>query len=284
MRSVAALAVSAFVIVAIAETSAQRRRGSDNASQGAPVATNTILQNPDAYVGKPVTVSAGVEQVLSKTAFVIDQRRAVSATKVKPMGRPMLVIAPYLNAALDQKHYLLMRGQIVKFDPVAIAKAAPDYTLDLNPDAAAAFTGRPVLLATAVINSTYTDLAKKPIPPPTATDVALSAAMKSINPAFAALRTAAQDSKPDAAKESAAKLKAAFAEAAAIFDASKSPAAGRIREASGHASALETAAEAGRWEAAKAASGELNQMCQNCHAAYRERQDDGTFRLKSGAR
>jgi cytochrome c556 len=268
---------------ATATLGAQRRRGADNASQGAPVATNTILQNPDAYYGKSITVSAGIEQVLSRTAFVVDQRTAVSANEMRAAGQPLLVIAPYLNAALDLKHYLLLRGQVVKFDPAAIARLAPDYTLDLAPDLGAKFQGQPVLLATAVIDSTYIDLAKKPIPPPSATDVALSAAMKIINPALSSLRAAAQDAKPDAVKETAATLKAAFAEAAVLFDANKSPAAARAREAAGQIAAVESAAEAGNWDAAKAAAGTLNQSCQSCHTTYRERQEDGTFRLKRGS-
>ncbi|HKE84930.1 MAG TPA: hypothetical protein VKB50_14310, partial [Vicinamibacterales bacterium] len=263
--------------------SAQRRRGNDNTAQGAPVATNTILQAPDVFYGKVVTVSAGIEQVLSKTAFIVDQRKAVGATGVKPIGAPLLVIAPYLNASLDPKHYLTVRGQVVRFDPAAITRVAPDYTLDVPADAGSKFQGQPVLVATAVIDASFTDLAKKPIPPPTPTDVSLSVAMKAINPAFTAIRTAAQESKADVVAENAAKLKLAFAEAAAIFDASKNPAAARARDGITHITAIERAAVAGDWEGAKGSAALLNQLCQNCHAAYRERQDDGTFRLKEGS-
>ena len=42
-------------------------------SRGDPVATNVILQNPEAFYGKLITVSAGVEERLSMTAFVVDQ-------------------------------------------------------------------------------------------------------------------------------------------------------------------------------------------------------------------
>jgi hypothetical protein len=37
------------------------------------------------------------------------------------------------------------------------------------------------------------------------------------------------------------------------------------------------------WEAIKASTAVLNQACQNCHAVYRERVDDGTFRIKRGS-
>ena len=162
-RTSCAVAASVlFCAVTATPDAQQRRRGNDNASQGAPVATNTIRQNPDAYYGKPVTVTAAIEAVLSKTAFVLDQRRAVSATAVKAVGQPLLVIAPTLNALLDPKHYLMVRGQVVKFEPDAIARLVPEYTLDLPPEAGRKYLGQPVLLATAVIDSTYKDLAKKP--------------------------------------------------------------------------------------------------------------------------
>jgi len=273
---------SAVLLVTTATVSTQRRRGNDNASFGTPVATNMILEDPDAYVGKAVTVTAGLEQVLTKTAFVVDQRKVVSATQVKAIGHPLLVIAPYLNAPLDPKHYLLVRGQVMKFDPAAIAKAAPDYTLDLPPDARAKYAGQPMLLALGVIDSTYTDLGKKPIPPPTPTDLALSAAMKIVSPASTALRAASQDAKSDVAAEHIAKLKPAFAQIAATLDGlGQGAAAGRAREAAAQVSAIESAVASGNWEAATASAAALTQTCQSCHAAYRERQDDGTYRFRA---
>ncbi len=142
---------------------AQRRRA-DNASQGAPVATNTIVRNPDAYYGKLVTVSAGVEQVLSKTVFVVDQRKAAGAAQVKAVGTPVLVVAPYLAGELAQHKYLLIRGQVVKFGPEAMARAAADYTLDISPEVGAAYQGQPVLIATSVIDSKFKELSLKPPP------------------------------------------------------------------------------------------------------------------------
>ena len=154
----------AIVVAFPHDSNAQRRNRGDNSSFGAPVATNTVLANPDAYKGKPVTLSAGVEQVLSKTAFVIDQQRAVSAKEIRAVGKPMLVSAPYLTGSIDQKQYLLMRGQVVMFDPAALAQVAADYTLDLAPDVSAEYQGLPVLVATSVLGSRYRELASKPAP------------------------------------------------------------------------------------------------------------------------
>ena len=78
-------AAGTILTMTTAAPSAQRRRA-DNASEGVPVATTVIRQNPDAYYGKLVTVSAGVDEILSKTAFVIDQRKAVDASGVTSWG------------------------------------------------------------------------------------------------------------------------------------------------------------------------------------------------------
>jgi cytochrome c556 len=274
-----------ILMVMLASPSAQRgRRSGADANQGVPVATNTIAQNPDAYYGKRVTISAGVEQVLSKTVFLIDQRKAVGTTEMKAIGKPILVIAPYLTGRLDQKQYLLISGQIVKFDPEALARMAADYNLDLEAEVGAKYRGQPVLLATSVINSTYAELAKKPLPPLSAAEVALDAAMKTIGPAFAALRTAAEESKADVVTGNAGKLGPAFTQAETIWDdLGQSPAAEWAREARARAASIEGAGAAGNWDAVKSSAGVLNQLCQNCHSVYRVRLEDGTFRINPGS-
>jgi cytochrome c556 len=284
MNAVLVAVAGTMLIVMAASPSAQRRRGGPGPNTGAPIATNTILQNPDAYYGKPVTMSAAVEQVLSKTVFVIDQRKAVGAKDVAAIGKPILVIAPYLTGPLDQKSYLLIRGQIVRFDPAAIARMAADYTLDLAPEIGAKYEGQPVLVATSIINSRYVELGKKPITPPSAEDISLGAAMKTIGPAFAALRTAAQQSKADLVTENAAKLIPAFSRTETTWDdLGQSPATAWTREAGSHAASIGRDAAAGNWEAVKTSAAALNQLCQNCHGTYREQQEDGTFRLKPGS-
>jgi hypothetical protein len=280
----AVLALIGVGALTIATPSAQRRRGGDSAAFGVPVATNTILESPDQYYGKLVTVSAGLEQVVSRTAFVVDQRKVVGGSEVQPAGMPILVIAPYLTGKLEPRKYLLVRGQLVRFDPQAISRVAAGYTLDLTPDLTARYAGRPVLVATSVLDSTYTELARKPVPPPSSDDLTLTAAMKSIAPAFAALRMAAQESKADVVTENALKLKPAFTQTEAVWDAvGQSPAAQLARDARAHADAIERAAAAGNWDAVKASATALNQVCGSCHGTYRERQDDGTFRMMPGS-
>jgi hypothetical protein len=178
---VSLVAGAAFVFVLTAGVDAQRRRGNDNSAFGVPVATNTIVDAPDQYFGKLVTITAGVERMVSKTTFLMDQQKMAGPKDVKGVGKPILVIAPYLTSSLDRKKYFLVRGQVVKLEPSALAKLAPDYVLDLPQEVGTKYMGLPVIVASSVLNSTYVELAKKPIPPPTQADVALTAAMKTIS-------------------------------------------------------------------------------------------------------
>ena len=152
----------ALVATAVATPAAQRRNRGDNSIHGAPVATNTIAQTPDRYYGKLVTVSAAVDEMLSKTVFVIDQRKAAGAKEVKAVGSPILVIAPHLTGSLEQNRYFLVRGEVVKFNVDALAKAAVGYTLDLAPETLAKYDGQPVLVASSILDAKYAELVKQP--------------------------------------------------------------------------------------------------------------------------
>jgi cytochrome c556 len=274
----------AALIISRAAPLAQRVRP-DNDGQGLPIATNRLLENPDAYLGKQITLSAGVEQILSKTAFVLDQqRKTAGAMEVKPLGKPVLVIAPYLTGHFDEKSYLWVRGELVKFDVAAIAKVIPDYKVDLPPDLIAKYQGQPVLLANSVINSAHGELGKKPYPPATPEEVSLSAAMKTIGPAFAALQAAVKDAKGDVATQNASKLLPAFTTTETIWDdLGQSAPAEWARVAQEHATSIERAAAGGNWDAVKTSAAALGRLCQNCHGAYRDRQEDGVFRIRPGS-
>jgi hypothetical protein len=272
---------AAVLMASMGPVEAQRRGGRDNAALGLPVSTGAVLEDPDAYYGKLVTVSAGVDQVLSKTAFVIDQWKAVGPKSVQAIGKPILVIAPYLTTSLAHAQYLMMRGQIVKFDPAAIARVAGDYSLDLGADAGAKYAGQPVLVATSVVNSVSAELGRKPMMPE---ELSMSEAMKTINASFAALRTAAQESKADAIAQNTARLAPAFKQTETIWDnLGQSPAGEWAREAQSHTASIARAAGTGDWEAVKTATAALNSTCASCHGVYRERQDDGVFRFKAGS-
>jgi len=276
----------AFLVLVVlsAPTVAQRgRRGGANANLGVPVATNTVLENPEAYFGKQITISAGVARMVSKTAFLLDQWKAAGPNAVEPLGRTVLVVAPYLTSALEPHHYLLVRGELIKLDTAAVARVAAQYKLDIGPDLWTEFHGQPMLLAVSVINSTYTELAKKPVAPPTARELAMSEAMKTISPAFTALRAAADEGKADLIAQQVAKLQPAFSTTEAIWDDLGQTAAGQwARDAQDQITAIQHNAAAGNWDGAKYAATKLNQLCTSCHGTFRDPQDDGSFRMKAG--
>jgi cytochrome c556 len=250
-----------------------------------PVATNTVTANPDAFYGEAVTMTAAVDQILSKSAFSVDQRKIGAGNKAQNGGHEMLVLAPTLLFPVDLNAYVTVMGEVVKFDPAEIAKKAKDYKLDLSPEAVEKYRGRPVLLATAVINEKFVDLAKKPLPPMTADEIALSKVMKQVGPAFAALRTSIDGANVEATTKNVAVLKQMFAETETFWKPrGKADAIGWAQDARKQVDLVDHAVVAGKLDDAKAPAGTLGQACASCHGAYRERLEDGTFRIKTGVK
>jgi len=242
-----------------------------------PLAASTLVKNPKAYYGEMITVTAPVEQTLSKTSFSVDQDKTKSMQEV-------LVVAPTMTGTVDVNSYVTVIGELMPFDAAEIAKKAKGYTLDISPEMAAKYKGQPVVLATAVVNSAGIDVARKPIPPPTADDLALSKLMKQVGPANTALR--GDIDKMDAAvtKERAVLLKQMFTQTEAFWKAKgKAEPTQLAHDAMRDAEALEAAATAGNWDQARTAAGSLAQKCGGCHRTYREAMDDGTFRIKAGS-
>jgi cytochrome c556 len=247
-----------------------------------PVATNTVNTNPDAYYGQGVTITAAVDQVLSKSAFAVDQRRVAGApAPSKPTD--VLVLVPNLQSPVDPKSYVTVMGELVKFDPAEIAKKAKDYKIDLPPDAIAKYSGRPALIATSVITDKFVDLAKRLPPPMTADEETLSKVMKQLPPALAALRTAVDGAKVEDANKNAAVLKQGFTDIEAFWKPKKPDATQWAHDARVKVEGIQAAITAGKWEDAKAAVPVVQQACGTCHSAYRERFDDGSFRIKKPA-
>jgi len=243
-----------------------------------PVATNTVNANPDAFYGQGVTITASVEQILSKSAFAVDQKRLGGAAPAKPTD--VLVLVPTLQSPVDPKSYVTVMGELVKFDPAEIAKKAKDYKLDLPPDVVAKYTGRPAMIATSVITEKFVDLAKRLPPPMTTEEEALSKIMKQLPPALAALRTAVDGSKLEDANKNAAVLQQGFTDIEAFWKPKKAEPTQWAHEARVKVEGLQAAVTAGKWEDAKTAAGGLQQACGQCHNVYRERFDDGSFRIK----
>jgi cytochrome c556 len=242
-----------------------------------PVAASSVAKNPDPYIGEYVTLTATVESNLSKTGFSVDQ------DKTKSTGQDVLVIAPTLQKQADANGYVTVIGQLIKFDPAEVEKNFKGYTIDLPADVQAKYKGKPVVLATAVINSGGVDIAKKPIPPMTADDLALQKIMTKLPPAQAALRKALDGKDMNLVKEQATILKTAFTDTEAFWKAKGNTDAMNIAtEGKKHADAILINLGLGNLEAAKTSITPLGGTCASCHGKYRDRMDDGTFRIRTG--
>jgi hypothetical protein len=240
-----------------------------------PVAASSIVLAPDRYVGEMVSMMAAVERSLTRTTFLVDQDKA------KSTGKDVLVIAPTLTAEVELNSYVTVVGEVVRFDPADIARRVKDYTLDLPADAVEKYRGQPVVLATAVIDSKLTDIAKRPPPPMTPAEEAFSKTMKQVQPASTALRAGIEASSADEIKQQAAVLKTAFTDVHTFFKGrNTADATGWAQDALTLVGAIELSASSAKWDEARASAGRLTQLCTQCHTAYRERMEDGTYRIK----
>ena len=231
-----------------------------------PMAASTIVRNPDAHVGTTVSMYASVEKMLSKTVFTVDQ------DKNKSTGQEVLIIAPYLNTALQPGSYVTVQGPVFKFDPAEVAKRARTYTLDLAPDVVAQYQGKPAILATSVITTALVDVAKRVLPPPTTEELALDKAMKTISGTFNDLRAGLETPKAEDMKAQVATLKGAFTEAAVFFNARKTTdAIDWTQQALKFVGAMETGVGGGKFDEVKTAATGLAGLCTSCHTAHRDR-------------
>ena len=85
------------------------------------MATNTVAGNPDAYYGQPVTITASIEQILSKSAFSIDQRRVASAPPPKNGPTDVLVLVPTIQSPVELHAYVTVMGELVDLVETAAA-------------------------------------------------------------------------------------------------------------------------------------------------------------------
>jgi cytochrome c556 len=207
--------------------------------------------------------------MLSAAAFVVQDIRVISPTLTQP---------------LDPTTYVTVVGEAVRFDPAEIARRRTEYARDCGATEIAAYHGRPAILATAVVNTALVDLARRPPPPLSPEEAAFDSVMKRVGPTFTTLGTAVSGSDAATVADNAKALRAAFGDAEAFWRLrGTADALAWTRSAQAHVTAIERAAAAGNWDQVKSSAGELGRTCQTCHAAYRERQEDGTYRLKAGA-
>jgi hypothetical protein len=276
------LALASLLILHTAITAAQGGQAPPPAANTppkplVPVAASSVAANPDQYVGEYVTMTGAVEATLSKTSFSVDQ------DKTKSTGKDVLVLAPTLQKQADTNGYVTVIGQLIKFDPAEVATRLKGYTIDLSAEDQARFKGKPVVLATAVINTAGIDIAKKPIPAMSADELALQKIMTKLPPAQAALRKALDGKDMKLSTEQATILKTAFAETEAFWKTKgNTEAMNWSADGRKHAEAILMNLGISNIDAAKTSITPLGATCASCHGKYRERMDDGTFRIKTG--
>jgi cytochrome c556 len=106
--------------------------------------------------------------------------------------------------------------------------------------------------------------------------------MTKLPPAQAALRKALDGKDLNLVKEQATILKTAFTETEAFWKAkNNTEAMNWAAEGKKHADAILINLGLGNLEAAKTSVTPLGATCASCHGKYRERMDDGTFRIKT---
>jgi cytochrome c556 len=268
-------AAACSVLVATIAVRAQQPPGPPPGKPLVPLATSSLLLHPELYVGETVALVGTVDRTLSRTAF------AVVEDKSKPSPKNLLILAPSLITSPEPNTPVTVIGETVRFDPADIARRFKDYTLDLPADLIETYRGQPAIVATSVLNPTMTDLAKRPVPPPTPAEDAFDKTMKQVSPAFAVLRQSVDASATGPVQQRTAELKKLFGDTQAFFKTRGTvDATAWAGDALKLVDSIDAAAAASKWDDAKTAAASLNQVCQTCHAAHRERQDDGTYRVK----
>ena len=113
-------------------------------------------------------------------------------------------------------------------------------------------------------------------------DLALQKIMTKLPPAQGAVRKTLDSKDAAGAKEQATILKDSFTQIEAFFKTKNNPEALKwATEGKNHADAILLNLGLNNIEAAKTSITPLGGTCASCHGKYRERMDDGTFRLKT---
>lgn len=238
-----------------------------------PVAASTMAAKPDAYLGEFISLGGAVEQAIGDRVFSVDQ------DKTKPTGKEVVVIMRNVSGKVEPNTYVTVVGEVIKLDPAELK--ARSFTADLPAEVMSKYANRPVVLASSVITAGGLDVARRLPPPMTSEEAAYQKIMKQVGSANGALRKAIEGSDAKLARENAAALKQAFSQTESFWNRKdRDDARGWALDARRIAESIDRAAAAGRWDEVKTHAGSLGKTCQTCHAAYRERFDDGSFRIK----
>jgi cytochrome c556 len=113
--------------------------------------------------------------------------------------------------------------------------------------------------------------------------VDLDATMKKVGPAFAALRKGMESMDATTTRTQSETLEKLFDDVEDFFESrGKHDAHQWASDAKKAVDAIEKAAGDTKWDEVKASVGTLGKVCATCHGTYREKAEDGTFRMKPG--
>jgi cytochrome c556 len=240
-----------------------------------PVAASSVAAKPDQWIGEYVAMTGIIDASLGEKAFTVDQDKTKSAPDV-------LVLAHRMSDPVAVNTYVTVIGLLMKYDAAKVASTSKAHAIDLPADAAAKYAGRPVILATSVVNDRMLDLARFIPPPMTPDEEALQKAMRGVPAASGELRKGADASNVEMATKNVATLTAAFTEVETFMKKrGKLDAVKWAADARANVLAVEKAAKGAQWDAAKTAAAAIGTSCGTCHTPYRERLEDGSFRFKA---
>ncbi len=241
-----------------------------------PVAASSVAAKPDQWVGEYVAMTGVVDASFGKMAFTVDQDKTKNAPDV-------LVIAQRMSDPVTPNTYVTVIGLLMKYDAADVAAKSKAHAQGLPADVAAKYQGKPVVLATSVVNDKMLDLARFIAPPLTPEEEALAKAMKSVPAASGEMRKGADASNLEMATKHVATLTAAFTEVETFMKKrGKLDAVKWATDARANVLTVEKSAKGGQWDAAKTAAAAVGGSCGTCHTPYRERLEDGSFRFKPG--
>jgi cytochrome c556 len=241
-----------------------------------PVAASSVAAKPDQWVGEYVAMTGIIDASLGQKAFTVDQDKAKSAPDV-------LVLAHRMSDPVAVNTYVTVIGLLMKYDAAKVASTSKAHAIDLPADTAAKYTGKPVILATSVVNDRMLDLARFIPPPMTPDEEALQKAMRGVPAASGEMRKGADASNVEMATKNVATLTAAFTEVETFMKKrGKLDAVKWAADARANVLAVDKAAKGAQWDAAKTAAAAIGTSCGTCHTPYRERLEDGSFRFKAG--
>jgi hypothetical protein len=241
-----------------------------------PVTASSIMKAPDRYLGETVTMTGVVDRAMSMTTFTVDQD-----PETKSEDAVLVIARRTLNEKVAEDEYVTVVGELIRYDPAEVAtRKDPVFDTQLPADATTAFVGRPVVLATVVFQGSR-DIAMRLPPPMTPAEEAFQKVMRAIGPANGAFRKGMAGSNAELAREHLATLRTSFAEAEKFFRSQRVNEAVRwAQDARRVTESIDKAVVGGNWATVKAGADNLAKACATCHDKYRERYDDGSFRVR----